>query len=547
MLVPRCIFVPSFPHRVEQLEARRLLAAHIVGDSTVYATIQAAVDAASPGATINVDAGEYDELVTVDKPLVLRGAQAGVDARDDSRGGADETVVRGEDFGGGVRTSSFLLDADGITLDGFTVQDDTSSGTFGAGVVIAPLRSGSTIENNIIQSNVSGLYLANSSNALQTLIRHNLFQNNNNPGNNSGRGIYTDGGVSGGLLTNVVIDDNTFINNTGAPAASPDFQAAIGLEAQTAGKQFDITITNNVMRDNGKGVLAINVDGLDIEMNYISGSIDLGSAALRFEGGNSNVIIDCNTITQNLGAAVRLSNRFTGPDAGFEIMQNNFVKNVEGGLTIEPGGYDGHLNAENNYWGSSFGPGGDGPGFGDAVSIADADVDFSNWLVSPSTDCAPPLGQSPRSQGQDVVEDLENALGTGAGDKDTRKKLNEVIDKLDESLDGSLWDDNSHLVKKGDKYFDRQQDAAKKLMDLLKSKRQFFSRHALTGILTRLNAATEDIIDQALDDASGGDSKKLRDAQKELDKAEDELDKGHFDAAIAHLKNAWKKAQEANK
>jgi nitrous oxidase accessory protein NosD len=142
-------------------------------------------------------------------------------------------------------------------------------------------------------------------------------------------------------------------------------------------------------------VLAINVDGLDIEMNYISGSTDQGSAALRFEGGNSNVTIDCNTITENLGAAVRISNRFTGADSGFEIMQNNFVKNAEGGLTIEPGGYAGHLNAENNYWGSSFGPGGDGPGFGDAVSIADADVDFANWLVAPSTDCAPSLGQSP--------------------------------------------------------------------------------------------------------------------------------------------------------
>jgi hypothetical protein len=156
-------------------------------------------------------------------------------------------------------------------------------------------------------------------------------------------------------------------------------------------------------------------------------------------------------------------------------------------------------------------------------------------------------GNRPRSQNNDIVEDLENALDTGAGDKDTRKKLNEIIDKLDDSLDGSLWADNSHLAKKGDKYFDKQQDAAKKLMDLLKAKRQFFSKRALTGILTRLNSATEDIIDEALDDASGGDSKKLRDAQKELDKAEDELEKGHFDASIAHLKNAWKKALEANK
>ena len=51
-------FAHSFSHRVEDLEARRLLAAHIAGDSTVYATIQDAVNAASPGAVINVDAGE---------------------------------------------------------------------------------------------------------------------------------------------------------------------------------------------------------------------------------------------------------------------------------------------------------------------------------------------------------------------------------------------------------------------------------------------------------------------------------------------------------
>src|SRR5207247_8685978 len=69
----RSRFVPSFPdNRIEQLERRQLLAAHIVGDPTVYATIQAAVDAASPNATINVDAGSYEELVTVNKPLTLR-------------------------------------------------------------------------------------------------------------------------------------------------------------------------------------------------------------------------------------------------------------------------------------------------------------------------------------------------------------------------------------------------------------------------------------------------------------------------------------------
>ena len=78
----------SWKKHIEALEKRRLLAAHIVGSSTVYITIQAAVNAASTGATITVDAGTYAEKVTIGKTLTVRGAQAGVDARG-SRGKKD--------------------------------------------------------------------------------------------------------------------------------------------------------------------------------------------------------------------------------------------------------------------------------------------------------------------------------------------------------------------------------------------------------------------------------------------------------------------------
>src|SRR3954469_19180318 len=69
----------------EKLETRQFLAAHIVGNPTSYATIQAAVDAALAGSTINVDAGTYNEFVAINKPLTLRGAQAGIDARSNAR------------------------------------------------------------------------------------------------------------------------------------------------------------------------------------------------------------------------------------------------------------------------------------------------------------------------------------------------------------------------------------------------------------------------------------------------------------------------------
>src|ERR1041385_9100768 len=61
---------------------------------TTYPTIEGAVQAAVEGDTISVCAGVYDEVVTVDKPLTLLGAQAGNDARD-GRSGAVETVIDG--------------------------------------------------------------------------------------------------------------------------------------------------------------------------------------------------------------------------------------------------------------------------------------------------------------------------------------------------------------------------------------------------------------------------------------------------------------------
>src|SRR5438067_11269424 len=113
---------------VERLEGRQLLAAHIVGSATVYGTIQAAIDAASPRAVITVDPGTYGELVYLNKSLTIRGAQAGVDARSNSRlQGASESVLTGYDTGTGI-SSSFYVQADDVTIDGFVVQGNTSAG-----------------------------------------------------------------------------------------------------------------------------------------------------------------------------------------------------------------------------------------------------------------------------------------------------------------------------------------------------------------------------------------------------------------------------------
>src|SRR5256885_9483556 len=244
----------------ELLERRRFLAAHITGNPTVYATIQDAVDAAVAGNTITVDAGTYPEQVVIFKQLTIQGAQAGVDGRSNARG-TSESIVTGLDLGGGVRSYAFRISASNVVIDGFTVQGETSQAdATGAGIVISPSQAGTHIVNNIIQNNVAGLFLANNSTTTAALIQYNLFRANNNEGENGGRGIYTNGGLSGRLLTNVIIDSHALVDNRGGPLLTSGVEAAIALQSRTLNSQNNIHITNNMFDRNGKALLAYNAD-----------------------------------------------------------------------------------------------------------------------------------------------------------------------------------------------------------------------------------------------------------------------------------------------
>ena len=379
------------PVLMESLEGRRLLAAHIVGSTAVYSTIQAAVDAASAGSTINVDPGAYAELVTVYKRLTINGAQAGVDARSNSRLtlGSESAINGIYNPSTTLHTSSFYIDANDVTIDGFTVKDNTNAGTYGAGIVIAPGMSGTHIVNNVIESNIAGLYLANASSTDPAVIQHNLFRWNNNAGDNGGRGIYTDGGVSGGNLTNVLIDSNTFFSNTGSTGTT-GLEAAIAFESYTANSQSNIRITNNVFDSNGKAVLFFNATNILLQNNTVTWCWDRWSGAFRFEGGVSNVTITGNTLYDNPGAAIRIDDKgYPANNSNFTVTGNNFYGNssfdgTKDALIVSAGQYDGTLNATNNWWGSSSGPSGDGAGGGDAVVSNGNSITFAPWSTSPA-------------------------------------------------------------------------------------------------------------------------------------------------------------------
>src|SRR5262249_19721579 len=148
--------------------------------------------------------------------------------------------------------------------------------------------SGSHILNNIIQSNIVGLSLANNSNTSQAVIAGNLFRTNNQPGPVSGTGIYSDQFNAGGTLTNVLIDHNTF---DGQSDAGIDFSSTDATQPATG-----ITISNNVFDSNSRGMLAFNLTNSTIASNTFSNSTGALTADIRLFEGNNGLLITGNLL-----------------------------------------------------------------------------------------------------------------------------------------------------------------------------------------------------------------------------------------------------------
>jgi uncharacterized repeat protein (TIGR01451 family) len=121
-----------------------------------FTSIQAAINAACPGDTIEVESGTYYEHVIVNKTLILRGVGS--------------PVVDGSSTG-----SPIQLNADGCTIQGFVARN---SGDTYAGIFI--ISKNNTISSNTATGNQEGIYLSSTSNTITGNIANN----------NSGDGIY---------------------------------------------------------------------------------------------------------------------------------------------------------------------------------------------------------------------------------------------------------------------------------------------------------------------------------------------------------------------
>jgi len=157
-----------------------------------------------------------------------------------------------------------------------------------------------------------------------------------------------------------------------------------------------------------------------------------------------------------------------------------------------------------------------------------------------------------RALKQGTIFDLES-IGDDISRKN-QKKIDKALKLINESLEPTLWIDDTHLEpKQGKKVIHNEEKAVKKLMKVLKKDNE--NQLVLDTIQSSINQIVEvdrNLAQIAIDDAQAfaGDKK----ADKEIDKALEELaegDKdasdGKFDKAIHHYEKAWKHAQKAMK
>lgn len=264
--------------------------------NAAYTTIQAAVDAATPGARIRVCPGSYTSTV-VNKSVSLDGAGPSPAARGATADPTREAVVNRTTGAG------FDVTADDVRIRGFTIQS-AAGAPEGVGIYLHREFSGSQVERNLIRGNTFGVYL-NSSGARRTEVSKNLFVANTLAGSASGNGIYSDQGAS-----NVRISDNRFNGHTNA---SIIFVGG----ATPAAAQTNLEIRHNEI-----------VDDAPVILSRVSDSRIAGNLSVR-----------------SVGSAIFVG----GGSSGLEIVGNRLRDGAFSGivLTVDAANYSGDPNTNN--------------------------------------------------------------------------------------------------------------------------------------------------------------------------------------------------------
>ncbi len=363
-------------------------------------SIQAGLDLCSENDTVLIGPGIYYENIVWPNTQGIHLI---------SELGPDTTIIDGNNTSG-VIVIYQIVDSTTI-IRGFTIQNGYAN--IGGGIFCdgSPTITGNIITNNtahyapMVAGSGGGIYCRYAS---SPIITDNIIVNNNaddgggiccwddsaptivgntitqNTASECGGGICCwDGSTS-------MITDNTITENTAGIGGgiccmeSSPMITSNTITGNTAGNGGGIlcflysspTINDNTISENtadiyGGGIFCSWFSSATISCNTITNSAGEGSGVYCLD--SAAVVIDSCTISNNSGHGV-----YNGRGANPIIYYTNITENAGYGVynvdsTVL-------IDAINNWWGHSSGPGGVGPGTGDEVSEY---VDYDPWLGHP--------------------------------------------------------------------------------------------------------------------------------------------------------------------
>ncbi|MEK7601818.1 MAG: right-handed parallel beta-helix repeat-containing protein [Patescibacteria group bacterium] len=378
-----------------------------------FDTIQAAIDDASSGDTINVAAGTYDEQVVIDgKDLTLQGAGDTTIIRPSAPATLTSTYTYpdGTFWVGTVMSSVILVtDTDAVTvknlkIDGINLTTLPAGASRLAGVLYG--ESGGVVDNVTVATMVVNGYSTRSYGIDLSAVgdARTVEVMNSNISNWSRNGIQ----AQGASLT-ADIHDNTltgpgdvhvgaavpngilFIHGTGGNATGNTISALhhSASNSRSAGILFydpltaGIVAEDNDISDTDDGInVSASANDVIIRNNNLHDNLEVG---IHLEDGATNTTITGNTITGNDMAGIRFAGATDPgtpddpPGTGNVANNNTITGNAEGVVNYDSQTFD----ATSNWWGDATGPNHSSNPSATGDSVSD-NVDYSPWLDGPS-------------------------------------------------------------------------------------------------------------------------------------------------------------------